>query len=237
MPAAPTLEIRGVSKSFGDKPVLKKVDLQIERGQVKSIIGPSGSGKSTLLRCANFLENPDAGEVFLNGEVISSRNINKMRSKIGFVFQDFNLFLHLRAVDNVALGLIKLKRMKKEKARARAYEELKRVGLAEFSQNYPAQLSGGQQQRVAIARALAMDPAIVLFDEPTSALDPELTASVLQVMRSLAREHVTMLIVSHEMDFVRSVSDSVYFMRNGVVEWSGPPSDMEKNIDYLSVVE
>lgn len=237
MAAAPTLEVRGVSKSFGDKPVLKKVDLQIERGQVKSIIGPSGSGKSTLLRCANFLENPDEGEVLLNGEVISPRNINKMRSKIGFVFQDFNLFLHLRAVDNVALGLTKLKGMKKEKARARAYEELKRVGLAEFSQNYPAQLSGGQQQRVAIARALAMDPAIVLFDEPTSALDPELTASVLQVMRSLAREHITMLIVSHEMDFVRSVSDSVYFMRNGVVEWSGAPSEMEKNIDYLSVVE
>lgn len=235
MSADPVLKLKSISKSFGNKSVIKNVDLEIGRGNVKSIIGPSGSGKSTLLRCANFLELPDSGEVFLNGELISSQNINKIRSQIGFVFQDFNLFLHLRAVDNIALGLVKIKKMKKHKAIERADEELRRVGLAEFSQSYPAQLSGGQQQRVAIARALAMDPAIVLFDEPTSALDPELTASVLQVMRSLAREHTTMLIVSHEMEFVRSVSDSVYFMRNGVVEWSGLPSDMEKNIDYLSV--
>lgn len=229
------LELKNIRKDFGGRTILKDVSLKIDRGQVKSIIGPSGSGKSTLLRCANLLERPDGGDILLEGEPIKSGNINRHRAKIGFVFQDFNLFLHLNAVDNVALCLRKVRGFKKTEAVKRANKELERVGLSEVAENYPAQLSGGQQQRVAIARALAMDPIIVLFDEPTSALDPELTGDVLEVIRHLAEQGITMLIVSHEMEFVRSISDSVYFMRNGVVEWSGPPADMSKNVDYLAM--
>lgn len=234
MPSNTVLELQNIHKSFGTRPILKDVSMKIERGEVKSIIGPSGSGKSTLLRCSNLLEQPDSGDILLEGASIKSGNINKHRSQIGFVFQDFNLFLHLKAADNVALCLRKVKGLGKTKALRRAHEELERVGLSEVAGNYPAQLSGGQQQRVAIARALAMDPTIVLFDEPTSALDPELTTGVLEAIRSLAKQGVTMLIVSHEMEFVRSISDSVYFMRDGIIEWSGPPAEMSDNIDYLA---
>lgn len=228
------LELKNIRKAFGDRPILKDVSMHIRKGEVKSIIGPSGSGKSTLLRCANLLERPDDGDILLEGESIKAGNINHHRAKIGFVFQDFNLFLHLKAVDNVALCLRRVKGMGKAEALRRAHRELERVGLSEVASNYPAQLSGGQQQRVAIARALAMDPTIVLFDEPTSALDPELTSGVLEAIRNLAQQGVTMLIVSHEMEFVRSISDEVYFMRDGIVEWSGPPEEMDDNIDYLS---
>lgn len=231
------LELRNIRKAFGDRPILKDVSITIAKGEVKSIIGPSGSGKSTLLRCANLLEHPDSGDVLLEGQSIKSGNINRHRAKIGFVFQDFNLFLHLKAADNVALCLRRVRGMGKAEALRRAHQELERVGLSEVAGNYPAELSGGQQQRVAIARALAMDPTIVLFDEPTSALDPELTAGVLEAIRNLALQGVTMLIVSHEMEFVRSISDSVYFMRGGVVEWSGSPQQMDNNIDYLSVAD
>ncbi|HYW76862.1 MAG TPA: amino acid ABC transporter ATP-binding protein [Gammaproteobacteria bacterium] len=237
MTAQTILELRNIRKAFGNRPILKDVSLQIAKGEVKSMIGPSGSGKSTLLRCANLLEHPDSGDILLEGESIKTGNINRHRAKIGFVFQDFNLFLHLKAVDNVALCLRKVKGMTKAEAFRRAHQELERIGLSEVAGNYPAQLSGGQQQRVAIARALAMDPTIVLFDEPTSALDPELTSGVLEAIRSLAQQGITMLIVSHEMEFVRSISDEVYFMRGGVVEWSGPPEEMDDNIDYLSVID
>ena len=229
-----TLEVRDIHKQFAAVPVLKGVSLEICRGQVKSIIGPSGSGKSTLLRCVNMLEPPDKGDVTLRGQSLRSGNINSHRAQIGFVFQDFNLFLHLTALENVALCLRRVRGMSRKSARDRAAAELRRVGLAGVSGNYPAQLSGGQQQRVAIARALAMDPAIMLFDEATSALDPELTMGVLEVMRELATEGMTMLIVSHEMDFVRSISDEIYLMRKGVIEWHGPPSEMDGKLDYLS---
>lgn len=228
------LELKNIRKSFGNRLILKDINIAIAKGEVKSIIGPSGSGKSTLLRCANLLEAPDSGQCILAGESLHTGDINRFRAQIGFVFQNFNLFLHLRAVDNVALCLRRVKGMPRQAALTRAHAELERVGLSHVAQNYPAELSGGQQQRVAIARTLAMDPKIVLFDEPTSALDPELTASVLAVMRQLAEEGVTMLIVSHEMAFVQSISDWVYFMRDGLVEWQGPPAEMQGNISYLA---
>ncbi len=199
----------------------------MEREQTKVIIGPSGGGKSTLLRCINQLSPPDRGEVWLDGVRITDPacDINKVREKIGFVFQDFNLFNHLSALRNVSLGLEKVKGIDKETARARAHEELCRVGLAAQVHQYPAHLSGGQKQRVGIARALAMDPEIILFDEPTSALDPELIGDVLDVMKGLAGK-VAMLVVTHEMGFARSVADEIIFMEGGVIVEQGPPKEM-----------
>lgn len=224
------LELKDIHKSFGKHEVLKGISFTMEKGETKVIIGTSGTGKSTLLRCINQLDPPDKGEVWLEGERISdkSKNINRLRQKIGFVFQDFNLFNHLTALRNVSIGLEKVKAMEKAKAKEHALKELKRVGLEEHVNKYPAQLSGGQKQRVGIARALAMDPVVILFDEPTSALDPELIGEVLEVMKGLAGK-VSMLVVTHEMGFARNVADEIIFMENGIVVESGTPSHMFKN--------
>jgi polar amino acid transport system ATP-binding protein len=224
------LEVKDVHKSYGDLEVLKGISFTMKKGETKVIIGTSGTGKSTLLRCINQLHPPDKGEIWLDGKEITKHNIdiNKTRQKIGFVFQEFNLFNHLTAIRNVGIGLEKVKRMTKEKAQERAMEELKRVGLKDQSQQYPAQLSGGQKQRVGIARALAMDPTIILFDEPTSALDPELIGDVLDVMKTLAGK-VAMLVVTHEMGFARNVADEIIFMEGGIIVESGPPKQMFQN--------
>jgi polar amino acid transport system ATP-binding protein len=224
------LEVKDIHKSFGKLEVLKGISFNMDKGKTKVIIGTSGTGKSTLLRCINQLDPPDKGEVFLEGEEIShlSKNINRIRQKIGFVFQDFNLFNHLTAIRNVSIGLEKVRGIKKEEAKKRALTELRRVGLVEQANQYPAQLSGGQKQRVGIARALAMDPIIILFDEPTSALDPELIGEVLEVMKGLAGK-VSMLVVTHEMGFARNVADEIIFMENGIIVESGPPKEMFRN--------
>ena len=227
------LEIKNVHKKYGSNEILKGVSFSIEKGETKVIIGPSGTGKSTLLRCINQLHPPDKGEVWLDGEEITNKNINinRIRQKIGFVFQDFNLFNHLTALHNVSIGLEKVKKMEKEEAKKRAMQELRRVGLENQAEQYPAELSGGQKQRVGIARALAMDPMIILFDEPTSALDPELIGEVLEVMQGLAGK-VTMLCVTHEMGFARNVADEIIFMEDGYVLEAGPPMKMFKNPDH-----
>lgn len=221
------LEIKDVHKSYGDLEVLKGISFTMEKGETKVIIGTSGTGKSTLLRCINQLDPPDKGKVWLDGEEITNpaTDINKIRQKIGFVFQEFNLFNHLTALRNVSIGLEKVKGMDKEKAQERAMVELTRVGLKEQVQQYPAQLSGGQKQRVGIARALAMDPMVILFDEPTSALDPELIGDVLDVMKTLAGE-ISMLVVTHEMGFARNVANEIIFMEGGIIVESGPPKQM-----------
>jgi len=224
------LEVKDIYKSYGACEVLKGVSFAMEQHETKVIIGPSGTGKSTLLKCINQLDPPDKGEVWLDGEEITnpSVDINKVRQKIGFVFQDFNLFNHLTATRNISIGLEKVKRMDKEKAQEKAIAELERVGLEKQANQYPAQLSGGQKQRVGIARALAMDPDIILFDEPTSALDPELIGDVLDVMKSLAGK-VAMLVVTHEMGFARNVADEIIFMEGGVIVEKGPPKQMFQN--------
>lgn len=205
------LRVEDVHKRYGKEEVLKGVSFRLSKGETKVIIGPSGTGKSTLLRCINRLTEPDRGRIWLNGvEVTGHRvNLNRIRAQIGFVFQDFNLFTHLTALDNVRLGPMRVLGLKKEEATKLALEELARVGLADKAGSYPAQLSGGQQQRVSIARALAMNPKLILFDEPTSALDPELIGEVLEVMIQLAKEGMTMIVVTHEMGFARSVADSI----------------------------
>lgn len=224
------LEVKDIHKSFGKLEVLKGISFYMDKGKTKVIIGTSGTGKSTLLRCINQLDPPDKGEVYLEGEEVShlSKNINRIRQKIGFVFQDFNLFNHLTAIRNVSIGLEKVRGINKEEAKKRALTELRRVGLVEQANQYPAQLSGGQKQRVGIARALAMDPVIILFDEPTSALDPELIGEVLEVMKGLAGK-VSMLVVTHEMGFARNVADEIIFMENGIIVESGPPKQMFRN--------
>ncbi|MDD4903318.1 MAG: amino acid ABC transporter ATP-binding protein [Candidatus Bipolaricaulis sp.] len=222
------LRVEDLHKRYGKDEVLKGVSLELRRGQTKVIIGPSGTGKSTLLRCINQLSVPDKGRVWLEDvEITQPRtNINQARAQIGFVFQDFNLFAHLTALDNVALGLVKVRKMPKRDALVRANEELARVGLAEKVGSYPAELSGGQKQRVSIARALAMDPKLILFDEPTSALDPELIGEVLEVMIQLARGGMTMIVVSHEMGFARAVADRIIFMEGGVILEEGTPAEL-----------
>ena len=219
------LDIEDIHKSFGSTEVLKGVSLSLSRGETKVIMGSSGTGKSTLLRCVNRLDPADSGHVRLEGEEVTGSNVNQMRQRIAFVFQDFNLFLHLSARDNIAIGLRKLRKMSKAEAYERAENELERVGLSDRADNYPSQLSGGQQQRVSIARALAMDPDVLLFDEPTSALDPELTGEVVSVMQSLARDGMTMLVVSHEVGFARRAADAVIFMDGGHVLEEAPPQD------------
>jgi len=225
------LKVENIHKRYGKEEVLKGVSFELKRGETKIVIGPSGTGKSTLLRCINRLSLPDKGQVWLEGEEIthSKSNINQLRAKIGFVFQDFNLFSHLTALKNVSIAPMKVMRMKKEKAAKLAMEELERVGLGDKADAYPAQLSGGQQQRVSIARALAMSPKLILFDEPTSALDPELIGEVLEVMINLAKDGMTMLVVSHEMGFARSVADEVIFMEHGVIVEQGPPQQLFSN--------
>ena len=226
------LDVRGLTKAYGDRTVLDRVSLTVAEQETVVVIGPSGSGKTTLLRCINYLEPPDEGDVILLGEAIgrdlsgkklAERHIAPQRQRIGFVFQRFNLFAHLSALDNVAIGPRKVLGITKDAARARAAAALDRVHLADHVTKRPSQLSGGQQQRVAIARALAMQPALVLFDEPTSALDPELVTEVLDVMRDLATSGVTMLVVSHEMRFAREAADRVVFMEAGIIVEEGSP--------------
>ena len=222
------LRLEDLHKRYGKEEVLKGVSFSLDKGETKVIIGPSGTGKSTLLRCINRLTEPDRGHVWLEEVEITSPkvNINRIRAQIGFVFQDFNLFTHLTALDNVRLGLMRVKGMRKKEATERAMAELARVGLADKAHAYPAELSGGQQQRVSIARALAMDPKLILFDEPTSALDPELIGEVLAVMEDLAKSGMTMLVVTHEMGFARTVADEIIFMEKGVIVEQGPPEQL-----------
>ena len=221
------LEIENLHKRFGDNEVLKGISLSLEEGETKVIIGPSGTGKSTILNCVNMLIPPDEGKIWLDGEEVTGHtNIKEIRQEIGYVFQDFGLFNHLTALGNVRIGLTKVKKMSKKEATDLAYYELERVGLKEFADSYPAQLSGGQKQRVGIARALAMQPKLILFDEPTSALDPELIGEVLSVMKTLAEEGMTMLVVTHEMGFAKSVSDEIIFMEEGYIVEEGPPEQL-----------
>jgi polar amino acid transport system ATP-binding protein len=224
------LKVEDIHKTYGKTRVLAGVSFTMDKGETKVIIGPSGTGKSTLLRCINQLSPPDKGRVWLEGIEVTDKktDINLIRQKIGFVFQEFNLFNHLTAVKNVSIALEKVKKMEKEEAYELAIKELEKVGLKDQANQYPAQLSGGQKQRVGIARALAMDPVIILFDEPTSALDPELIGDVLKVMKSLAGE-VSMLVVTHEMGFARNVADEIIFMENGVIAEQGTPNKMFKN--------
>ncbi len=227
----PIVRIENLHKSYGDLEVLKGVDLRVNRGEVVVILGPSGSGKSTLLRCVNLLEVPTSGKIFFEDTEITSpdTDINEIRKHVGMVFQSFNLFPHLTAKRNVMLAQEKVLKRSKEEAERVAMEQLANVGLAERADHYPSQLSGGQQQRVAIARALAMDPHVMLFDEATSALDPELVRGVLDVMKSLAREGMTMIVVTHEMGFARDVADRVVFMDGGVIVEEGAPSEVFDN--------
>jgi ABC-type polar amino acid transport system ATPase subunit len=222
------IELKGLHKRFGDLHVLNGIDLAVAPHEVLCVIGPSGSGKSTLLRCVNLLEEPTSGEVFIDGERINDRgvDIDRVRTKLGIVFQSFNLFPHRTALGNVSLAPQKVLGLSKDEARRRALEQLGHVGLADKADAYPSQLSGGQQQRVAIARALAMEPKVMLFDEVTSALDPELIKEVLDVMRELAREGMTMLVVTHEMRFAGEVGDRVIFMDRGLIVEEGPPDEI-----------
>src|SRR5215213_3138060 len=227
-PAEPVVRLDRVKKSFGDNLVLDGIDLAVDHGEVLVVIGRSGSGKSTLLRCVNLLEPIDSGSIFFEGQQITGRGVRipEIRQRIGIVFQQFNLFPHLRAIDNVTLAARRVKHIPREKAEKRAHELLTRVGLDEKAREYPHQLSGGQQQRVAIARALMMNPHVMLFDEVTSALDPELVGEVLIVMRDLAKDGMTMLVVTHEMQFAREVGDRVVFMDDGRIIEEGVPSEV-----------
>lgn len=251
----PLVQIRGLQKAFGTHLVLRGIDLDVRPGEKLCLIGPSGSGKTTLLRCINWLEEPTSGEILIEGKPIginarngrrhpmSDRQLARMRSEIGMVFQRFNLFPHLTVLDNVMLGPVRVLRMAPDEAREIASRLLAKVGLSQRMEAYPDQLSGGQQQRVAIARALAMNPKLILFDEPTSALDPELVGEVLAVMRQLADEGMTMIIVTHEMRFAETVADKVVFMADGLVVEEGPPSQIfgDPQVDrtqaFLRVVE
>lgn len=222
------LRVEDIHKAYGDREVLRGVSFSVRKGETKVFIGPSGTGKSTLLRCINQLTVPDRGRVFLHGEEVtnSGSRINYFRQHMGMVFQNFYLFDHLTAVRNVEIALLKVKRMDARSAREKALYELRQVGMEEWADHYPAELSGGQAQRVSIARALAMDPDVILFDEPTSALDPELTREVLEVMKKLSNEGMTMLVVTHEMGFALSAASEVLFMENGLIAERGPPSEI-----------
>ena len=219
------IRVEGLTKSFGDLEVLKGIDEHIAPGEKVVVIGPSGSGKSTFLRCLNLLEQPTAGKIYIEGECITDKgcNVNKVRQKMGMVFQNFNLFPHRTVLDNVTLAPTKLKLLSASDAKDKAMELLRRVGLDSKADNYPVQLSGGQKQRVAIARALCMSPDIMLFDEPTSALDPEMVGEVLEVMKQLADEGMTMVVVTHEMGFAREVGSRLLFMDEGVILEQGDP--------------
>ena len=224
------IEIKNLHKSFGHVEVLKGVDVSIEEKEVVVIIGPSGSGKSTLLRCMNYLEEPTSGDITVdNMKLDKHADINKIRENIGMVFQHFNLFPHMTILDNMTLAPMKVKGVSKEEAEKKALYYLEKVGMAPYINAKPKQLSGGQKQRVAIARALAMEPEILLFDEPTSALDPQMVGEVLEVMRDLAHESLTMIIVTHEMAFARDVSKRVIFMANGVIVEDRPPKELFEN--------
>ena len=222
------LEIKHLSKSFGDHEVLKDIDFTVNPGDVTSIIGASGSGKSTLLRCVNLLETPSSGEILYHGKNVVGRGVNQpeYRTHVGMVFQSFNLFSNMTVLENCMVGQIKVLKRNKEEARAAAMKYLDKVGMAPYINAKPRQISGGQKQRVAIARALAMNPEMLLFDEPTSALDPEMVGEVLTVMKELAQEGMTMLVVTHEMAFARDVSTHVVYMADGVICEQGAPDEM-----------
>lgn len=225
------IKVKGLYKNFGDLEVLKGIDDEVKKGEVVCVIGPSGSGKSTYLRCLNLLEQPTKGEIFINGISLTDKktNINKMRQNVGMVFQQFNLFPHKKVIENITLAPIKIKKIPEKEAVEIAMELLNKVGLADKAESYPSQLSGGQKQRVAIARALAMSPDVMLFDEPTSALDPEMIKEVLDVMKQLAREGMTMVVVTHEMGFAKEVGDRVMFMDDGRIVEQGPPEELFGN--------
>ena len=222
------LSAKGLQKRFGTLDVLRGVDVDIHGGEVVVVIGPSGSGKSTFLRCLNLLETPTGGDIVFEGVSIlgAGKGINKLRERMGMVFQQFNLFPHLSVLENVCIAPMKVKKTPRAKAEARAMELLSRVGLSDKAKAYPSQLSGGQRQRVAIVRALAMDPDVMLFDEPTSALDPEMVGEVLDVMKQLAEDGMTMVVVTHEMGFAREVGDRVLFMDDGVIVEEGTPEEI-----------
>ncbi len=236
------IQVKQLKKNFGSLEVLKGVNMEIARGEVVVVIGPSGSGKSTFLRCLNLLEKPTDGDILFHGESILRKDmkLDKYREKFGMVFQLFNLFENLSVLDNVTVGPRRVKKTPKAEAEKRAMELLKQVGLADKADSYPSQLSGGQKQRVAIARTLAMDPEVILFDEATSALDPEMVGEVLQIMRQLAEQGMTMVVVTHEMGFAREVGDRVVFMDGGYVVEEGKPKDVitnpqhQRTKDFLS---
>lgn len=238
------IEVHNLKKSFGEREVLKGIDVTIDKAEVLTIIGPSGSGKSTFLRCLNLLETPDSGEIFLDGVNILDENIdeNVVRARMGMVFQQFNLFPHKSVIENVKLAPVKVLGISDDEAEERAIELLRKMGLEEKKDAYPSSLSGGQQQRVAIARALAMNPEVMLFDEATSALDPEMVGDVLSVMKELAYEGMTMVVVTHEMGFAREVADKIMFMDGGVVADFGSPehifveTDNPRTKEFLSKV-
>ncbi|WEV24700.1 amino acid ABC transporter ATP-binding protein [Streptomyces sp. 71268] len=244
MAVDPLIELRDVNKYYGKLHVLRDIDLTVGRGEVVVVIGPSGSGKSTLCRTINRLESIESGTITLSGTPLPAegRALAQLRAEVGMVFQSFNLFAHKTVLANVSLAQIKVRKRKKEQADRRSRELLERVGLAAHADKYPAQLSGGQQQRVAIARALAMDPKVMLFDEPTSALDPEMINEVLEVMRQLAQEGMTMVVVTHEMGFARSAANRVVFMADGAIVEDRPPEEFfsaprsERAKDFLSKI-
>lgn len=225
------IKVKGLHKKFDKLHVLKGIDIEINQGEVVVVIGPSGSGKSTFLRCLNLLEEPTEGEIVFEGISITDKgtDINKLRQKMGMVFQQFNLFPHLSVLDNITIGPKKLKSMSDEEAKKIAFDLLKRIGLDDKANSYPGQLSGGQKQRIAIARALAMSPDVMLFDEPTSALDPEMVGEVLDVMKELAAEGMTMVVVTHEMGFAKEVGDRVIFMDHGNIVEENVPEELFKN--------
>ena len=225
------LQVRGLKKHFGHLEVLRGIDIDIHKGEVVAVIGPSGSGKSTFIRCLNRLEEPTAGEVIFEGQQINTKsaNIDKIRQKIGMEFQNFNLFSNMTIMQNITAAPINVKKIPKDQAEERALKLLDRVGLKDKAAEYPVRLSGGQRQRVAIARALAMDPDILLFDEPTSALDPEMVGEVLNVMKELAEDGMTMVVVTHEMGFAREVSDRVIFIDQGVIQEENEPKEFFAN--------
>ncbi|WP_028829733.1 amino acid ABC transporter ATP-binding protein [Proteocatella sphenisci] len=238
------IKINNLKKSFGKKVVLKGIDLQVTQGQVMVIIGPSGSGKSTLLRCLNLLEKPDSGDMYLDDELITApdANVDKVREKMGMVFQNFNLFPHKTVIQNIMLSPLKVKKVSYKEAEEQAIALLEKMGLTEKKDVYPNSLSGGQKQRVAIARALEMNPEVMLFDEATSALDPEMVGDVLSVMKELARDGMTMVVVTHEMGFAKEVADDVIFMEDGLIVDEGTPehifekTDNERTKEFLSKV-
>ncbi len=238
------IQIKNLHKSFNENEVLKGIDDNIEKGEVVVIIGPSGSGKSTFLRCLNLLEVPTSGEIIFEGTNITDRkiDINKIREKMGMVFQQFNLFPHKTVLENLIIAPVIVKKISEEDAKKKAYDLLGKVGLVDKADAYPASLSGGQKQRIAIARALCMEPDVMLFDEPTSALDPEMVGEVLSVMKDLAKEGMTMVVVTHEMGFAREVGDRILFMDNGKIVEEGSPQEIFNNpknprtIDFLSKI-
>lgn len=239
------IEVQQLKKSFGDDVVLKDISETVKAGQVICVIGPSGAGKSTFLRCLNVLEEPTSGKVLFEGSDltgIKEEELNRLRQKMGMVFQSFNLFPNLTVLDNLQLAPLKVRRLSADQAQKQAHKLLTQVGLADKAAEYPASLSGGQQQRVAIARALAMDPEVMLFDEPTSALDPEMVGEVLKVMRDLAHSGMTMVVVTHEMGFAKEVADQIWFMADGYIQEKGKPEDFfahpktERAQDFLSKI-